>query len=166
MAPRAVILTRHGSVIKVKTIFIVGPPRSGTTLLSYLVAGGDRVLSLSEPFLAHAIYSRWRLRWFFVRVRRSGGLHPVRVPRNCDYDGFLTFLIELAQKNDLEFLVIKETYRAEREWENVELLEHVADGPAPRRRDHAAPLRRRRLDPAFLSLVARDSGAGDPVLGS
>lgn len=113
----------------VKTVFIVGPPRSGTTLLSYLLAGGKGALSLSEPFLAHTIYPHWRLRWFFARIRKAGGLRKVPVPRNSDHDRFMQFLSELAKTNGLPYLVIKETYRLGREWANTELMDRVTSGP-------------------------------------
>ena len=89
---------------EVDVVFVIGLPRAGTTLLSYLLAGGDDVLSISEPFLAHAIYPHWRLRWFFSRLHRAGNLKPVPVPRASDYERFLGFLTELARSNGLNDL--------------------------------------------------------------
>ncbi|MEK7711181.1 MAG: sulfotransferase [Planctomycetota bacterium] len=113
----------------VKTAFLIGPPRCGTTLLGYLLGGGPRVMSLSEPFLAYAIYGPRRLRRFFFRLERTEGLKRLAPPNKADPGAFLGFLEELATANDLSHLVIKETYRQDQAWENVRVLDWIATGP-------------------------------------
>lgn len=113
------------------TAFIIGLPRSGTTLLSFLLAGVDRSLSLSEPFLAHAIYSPLRLRWFFSRLQKKANLQRLSAPKCADYTGFLDYLSEIARINKLKHLIIKETFRAGREWDNLAMLNHMASSKDP-----------------------------------
>ena len=105
------------------TVFVIGPPRSGTTLLSYLMAGGEKVLSLSEPFRLQRVFPNWGLRWTFWRLQRSAGLLRMPAPRYTDGEGFLSYMREVAVANGLRHLVIKETYRSDRAWANVGLLD-------------------------------------------
>ncbi len=111
--------------------YMIGLPRSGTTLLSFLLAGVDRSLSLSEPFLTHDIYSPLRLRWFFSRLQKKASLRPLTPPKNVGAAEFLVYLTEIAKVNNLDHLIIKETFRAGREWDNVSLLDHVATSSYP-----------------------------------
>jgi len=124
--------TSAGPVQKVRTVFIIGPPRSGTTLLAQLLGGGRGILSLSEPFLVHAVTPHWRLHRFFSRFQGSAGLIRVPPPRVCTTDRFFAFLCELAARNNLPVLAVKETFRdiaRDSAWDNVELLDRfVASG--------------------------------------
>ena len=114
---------------EVSTAFLIGPPRCGTTLLGYLLGGGQDVMSLSEPFLAYAIYDPPRLRKFFLRLERKEGLKRLIPPDRADPEAFLNFLQSLAQGNGLRRLVIKETYRQDQAWDNVRMLNWIASGP-------------------------------------
>jgi len=109
-----------------RSAYLVGLPRSGTTLLSSLVGGGDDQLSLSEPYLAFDILGRWRRPIFFHRLARKAGLRPVRVPQGDNEAEQTAFLKDLAASNGLRHVVIKETYRDGQEWENVDLLSRIA----------------------------------------
>jgi len=107
---------------EVTTSYVIGLPRSGTTLLAYLLAGGDSQLALSEPYLALDIL-RWPTRpWLFRRLARKAGLRSIRMPAGRDESVFARFLEDFAAKNKLSHLVIKETYRASREWSNAARL--------------------------------------------
>ena len=64
---------------QVKPTFIIGPPRSGTTLLAQILAHGDGVLSLSEPFLA-ARALRPRVSRMMFQILRAYFHWGVRVP--------------------------------------------------------------------------------------
>lgn len=112
----------------IPTLFVVGLPRSGTTLLGYLLAGGDDVLCLSEPYFHRALRYDWLFRWSFHRMLRSSNIYQLSPPRNCDDNRFLQYLQELAVRNGSKNLVIKETYRLKPAWENTELLNHIASG--------------------------------------
>lgn len=94
----------------VRAILIVGPPRTGTTLLSSLLGGGSSVLSLSEPLLIHQLAKPARLRWFFTRFQRRARLRPVDPPLSSTPDEFLDFLCAIARRNGLQYLAIKETF--------------------------------------------------------
>jgi hypothetical protein len=84
-------------VVDVKPIFMIGPPRTGTTLLSRLLASGEGVLSLSEPFHLHAILHRC-------------GFRRTRLPTRCAPEQYLSFLRRMAEVNGLRHLVIKEVF--------------------------------------------------------
>lgn len=108
-----------------ETVFILGLPRSGSTLLSFLLAGMPDSLSLSEPFLAHDIYPHWRLRRYFRRLERAVPLQPTDVPRPCTPRTLLDYMSRVAASNGYRYLLIKETFRCAREWKNAPLLERV-----------------------------------------
>jgi len=113
----------------IKTALLVGLPRSGTTLLGSLLSGVENSLSLSEPFLAHAIYPHWRLRRFFVAIQKSASLRRLPVPRRCSVDELLSYCQRLAAENGLGHLIIKETYRVGGEWDNVAILDQLLRSP-------------------------------------
>ncbi len=113
------------------TAFVVGPPRCGTTILGYLLGGAPGVTSLSEPFLAHAIYGPRRLRRFFRRLAVSASGPPPTVPTRSSPNEFLGFLQKLAAAQDKQYLLIKETYRQDQSWDNTRLLNWIADGSNP-----------------------------------
>lgn len=115
----------------VTTMFVIGVPRTGTTLLGYLLAGGDSVLCFSEPFFAYTIFPHWLFRLFLLRMRKEAHLSSFTPSEHCDEDGLLTYLKDLAESNELSFLVIKETYRLGRRWENVGWLDRIAAGNDP-----------------------------------
>jgi len=121
-----------GPTEKVRTVFVIGPPRTGTTLLAQLLGGGPGILSLSEPFLVHAVAPHWRLHRFLCRFQKSAGLIRVLPPRVCSADRLFAFLCELAARNNLPVLAVKETFRdiaRDSAWDNVELLDRfVASG--------------------------------------
>ena len=64
----------------VKPIFMIGPPRTGTTLLSRLLASSEGVLSLSEPFHLHAILHRWVLAGYYWQFQRHCHLRRTPLP--------------------------------------------------------------------------------------
>ena len=116
--------------MQVNPVFIIGPPRTGTTLLARLLAGAPGVLSLSEPFLVQAVAPPWRLRRFLCRYQKSAGLIPVPPPRDCNADRLLTFLHSLAARNNLPVLAVKETFRdiaRDSAWDNIDLLDRLTD---------------------------------------
>ena len=123
--------TPAGARIPSRTIFIIGPPRSGTTLLSYLLAGGEGVLSLSEPFRLYRVFPNWGLRWTFWRLQRSAGLLRMPPPTHSHEADFLDYMRDLTVANNLSHLVIKETYRSDREWANVGLLDWLIKTDEP-----------------------------------
>jgi hypothetical protein len=119
------------SGVRVRPVFVIGPPRSGTTLLSRLLAGGPGVLSVSEPFLVHAVVPHWWLHRFLCRFQKSTGLRRIPPPRACSVDRLFAFLCELAARNNLPVLAIKETFRdigRDSTWDNVGLLDRLVAG--------------------------------------
>ncbi len=106
-----------------KTVFLVGPPRSGTTLLAFLLAGGPQVLSLSEPFRLHEVFPRYGLRWIARSLRKRHNFRAGAPPQGSTDSVVLEFLREAAQHNNLRSLVIKETFRSDLAWANVALLD-------------------------------------------
>lgn len=106
--------------------WLIGLPRSGTTLLSYLLGGGDSQLSLSEPYLAFDILGRWRRPVFFNRLARKAGLRPIPVPRGNSDAELAAYIVNLAAANGLRHAVVKETYREGHDWENARLLSRIA----------------------------------------
>lgn len=111
------------------TAFIVGVPRSGTTLLGYMLAGGNDVLCLSEPFFIRSSHPGWLFRSSMRRMQRAAKMDCVAVPKRCDEEDFLRYLRELARRKGSAFLVIKETFRIGPAWGNVEFLTRLAAGP-------------------------------------
>lgn len=116
------------------TSYIIGPPRSGTTLLASMIAAGTGVLSLSEPWLAHAILPRWRRQRFFRRMQAAGGLPRIRAPFNAERGAFHRFLYAMARRGGFSQLLVKETFRDGFElpsWNNADLLDALAASGAP-----------------------------------
>lgn len=99
-------------------------------MLGFLLAGGRRVMSLSEPHLAHAILPGWQLQRFFRDHQKSGGLRRRRPPFRADADAFGRFLRDSAIANGYRGLVIKETYRRSGlhpDWCNEPLLDKLVE---------------------------------------
>lgn len=97
-------------------------------MLGYLLAGGEGVLSLSEPFLAHAALPDWRLQRFFRHMQQVGGLRRRRPPYHGDALRFEGFLRRVARENGFSRLVIKETFRARGltpRWTNARAVERL-----------------------------------------
>jgi len=132
---------------KMQPIFIIGPPRSGTTLLTRLLAGAPGVLGLSEPFHLHAILHRWALRGFFWDFQRRNKLARVPIPHKCTEMHFLDYLQNMALANNLRRVVIKEVYKepmlpdpfrnfeqldrfASNEWPLIAITRHPCDAAA------------------------------------
>jgi len=114
--------------------YVIGPPRSGTTLVGYLLAGGAATLSLSEPFLTWAILPDWALQRFYCKYQRSAGLRRRRPPFRPDRTQFQRFLHRMAAENGFDALVVKETYRRtglSPQWHNEPLLEWLVRSGAP-----------------------------------
>lgn len=96
------------SASHVKPAFILGPPRSGTTLLADILARGDGVLSLSEPFFAcRALHPRVS-RMFFQVLRTYLQWSP-RVPDTSCPARLFEFLRDCALHKG-QRLIIKEVY--------------------------------------------------------
>ncbi len=120
------LVTAESVPTSARAVFIVGPPRSGTTLLTHLLAGGADVLSLSEPFRLHQVFPRLGLWWTFRKLNRAFSL-SLAPPRRCMGDDMLLdHLRRTAALNGLSTLVIKETFRSHREWANVEQVDRFA----------------------------------------
>ncbi len=114
--------------------YILGPPRSGTTMLGYVLAGGSGVLSLSEPYLAHSVTRDWQLHRMFLRLQATGKLRRRRPPFHGDSEQFGAFLRQMALDNGYRRIVIKETYRRAAphpDWSNESLIERLASSGAP-----------------------------------
>lgn len=114
----------------VRVSLVIGPPRSGTTMLGFLLAGGTGVMSLSEPHLAHAILKDWRLQRFFRNHQKAAGLKRRRPPFRGDAADFGRFLTRSAADNGFRRLVIKETYRrggVHRNWCNEPVMDRLMD---------------------------------------
>ena len=120
--------------MKLRELYIIGPPRSGTTLLAHLVGGGQSVLSFSEPYLCYSIMPPWQLNRFFYRFEKSAGLQRRRPPFRGDAQQFAGFLRRLASDNGFRYLAVKETYRYKGLtpiWHNGPLLDRVVAGTDP-----------------------------------
>lgn len=88
-------------------------------------------MSLSEPYLAQSIFGPGRLARHFRRLARTQKLAFTPPPESKDPATFLHYLERLASLNGITTLVIKETFRQEQEWDNVEVLNWIASGPRP-----------------------------------
>lgn len=88
-------------------------------------------MSLSEPYLAQSIFGPRRLARHFRRLARTQKLDFTPLPESKDPATFLHYLESLASLNGIKTLVIKETFRQEQEWDNVEVLDWIASGPRP-----------------------------------
>ncbi|MCC7202136.1 MAG: sulfotransferase [Nitrospirae bacterium] len=107
----------------VKTTFVIGLPRSGTTLLAYMLAGGGGVLSLSEPFLSLSARRHRLLNWLYFPEILKCRINP---PMDCNEEDFLHYLKGFSNKLGLSSLVIKETYRLAPYLENRALMNYIA----------------------------------------
>lgn len=114
--------------------YIIGPPRSGTTLLASMLAAGDGVLSLSEPWLAHAILPVWRRQRFFRRMQCDGRLPRIRPPFDDRRDAFARFLGAMARRGGFSRLLVKETFRDGlrlASWNNLDLMDALVESGSP-----------------------------------
>jgi len=114
-----------------RTVFLIGPPRSGTTLLSFLLAGGLDVLSLSEPFRLHEVFPRYGLWWTYRGMAKKHGFQAIAPQRRLTDPALLAHLRDAAARNSMRTLVIKETFRSDREWVNLRLLDSFVEGGDP-----------------------------------
>ena len=123
------MLKATGSVLTaVDEMYVIGPPRSGTTLVGLLFAGGENALSLSEPYLTHSILPDWQLQRFFHSFEKKAGMRRLRPPHNVAAPAMGPFFRRLAQENGFRRLVVKETYRREGLtgiWHNERLLDDL-----------------------------------------
>jgi hypothetical protein len=93
--------------VKPRELFIIGPPRRGTTMMAHLLGGAEGVLSLSEPFLQYAVAPHWMLNRFYYQFQKSAGLRPPRAGNNARLG---LYLRKMARMNGFRFLLIKETF--------------------------------------------------------
>ena len=118
----------------VEELYVIGPPRSGTTLVGLLFAGGGNAISLSEPYLTHSILPDWQLQRFFYSFQKKAALHRLRPPGHARAVQMGRFFRRLASVNGFRRLVIKETYRREglaESWHNEPLLDDLASSGGP-----------------------------------
>ncbi len=97
-------------VENIHQVLIIGPPRSGTTLLAFVIGGGSRVLSLSEPYLVRALLPDWRLQRFFRRLQRQAKLPSIPLQPRANLAAFGQFLRQTAAAGGLPIVAIKETF--------------------------------------------------------
>lgn len=76
------------SACNIKPTFIIGPPRSGTTLLAQILAHGEGVLSLSEPFFAVRALRPRVSRMLFQILRSYFHWRPRVPPTTCPAELF------------------------------------------------------------------------------
>lgn len=88
-------------------------------------------MSLSEPYLAQSIFGPRRLRRHFRRLANKQKLKFSAPPTSNSPPEFLTYLERLASQNGIQTLVIKETFRDGRDWDNVSLVDWIAAGTNP-----------------------------------
>lgn len=111
--------------------FLLGLPRSGTTLLSFLLAGSSGSLSLSEPYLAQATFPRWQVRWLFRKMGSGRQRMRYKPPALSNPRDLLDYVAALAKQHQLCRVLIKETYRCSREWRNADLMDWIAGSGCP-----------------------------------
>ena len=75
-----------------------------------LLASGEGVLSLSEPFHLNDLLPVWALRHFYAGLQRGARLQLVSMPRVKDYDLYFDYLKKMADINHFRFLVVKEVF--------------------------------------------------------
>lgn len=112
-----------------RVALLVGTPRSGTTLVSSMLGGARGVLSLSEPYLTHAVMPDWKLHRFFWRFQRDAGLRRRPPPFRGDARAFGRFMAATAAENGFGCLAVKETFRSapvHAAWDNIALLGELA----------------------------------------
>lgn len=117
----------------VKPVFIIGPPRTGTTLLGQLLGHGDNVLSLSEPFLVWRIMRPFVARSFFgIMSFRMNWRVPI--PPSLPPHELFTFVRDAAERTGKNRLVIKEAYHdfgLPSPWINIDLVQDISASGAP-----------------------------------
>ena len=96
---------------QIHPVFLIGPPRTGTTLLARLLAAARGVLSLSEPFHLHTLLNPWVLRGFFRHFEWKHGLRRAAMELDCDEKGFFRYLKGMTRVNGMRHLVIKEVFK-------------------------------------------------------
>lgn len=92
----------------INTVLIVGPPRTGTTLLGYLLAGGKDVLYLSEPFIM-IIHNRNVIKKIDRLILKKR--FKVDPPKIDDIHNWVQYFKKIAASNKCHHLLIKETFR-------------------------------------------------------
>ncbi len=104
-------------------------------MLSYLLAGGERVLSLTEPYLAATALQHWRLRRRFYRLQKRAGFRSRMAPHQGGVERFSRFLWDMALENGCRHLVVKETYRSRvrnPHWRNETTMNRLVASAADR----------------------------------
>ena len=81
----------------IEEMYVIGPPRSGTTLVGLLFAGGGDALSLSEPYLTHSILPDWQLQRFFHSFEKKARLRRMRPPNHAGAGAMGRFFRRLAK---------------------------------------------------------------------
>lgn len=113
-----------------RTVLVLGPPRSGTTLLGWLLARDGHSLSLSEAFLARSVMPHWKLHRLLMRLARRARLARLRPPADSSEPGYMGYLRRLARDSGYPLLVLKETYREAGmppAWSNEAQLDRLLD---------------------------------------
>jgi len=93
-----------------------------------MLAGGDGVLSLSEPFLSRSARRHRLLNWLYFPPVRKRHIVP---PGNCDEIGFLNYLKDFSAALGFSSLIIKETYRQKPCLENTAMINLMAATGVP-----------------------------------
>lgn len=120
---------RGDAALDVHSVFVVGPPRTGTTLLCKLLGNSENVLSLTEPFHLRDLLPNWVLRCFYRRLQREFRLQKVTLPRSNNSRPYWKFMQSLAHTNRFKHLVVKEVFREvdlDIRWANMKLLDSFA----------------------------------------
>jgi hypothetical protein len=75
-----------------------------------VIAGGDHVLSLSEPFHLSDLLAPWALNAFYWDLQRKSRLKRLPLPPSGGYDDYFGFLQRMAAMNGFRYLVMKEVF--------------------------------------------------------
>ena len=113
--------TNNSGLQNINTVLILGPPRTGTTLLGYLLAGGKHVQYFSEPFIFPK--NRKIIKQIIrLRLRKKFNLTP---PKNDGMQSLLQYFKNVATNYHCEHLLIKETYRMNFVLPNSQEIEQI-----------------------------------------